>query len=791
MFAVLALIEAQDALGAMVALRLSSVDLPEACHLAGEQWFPELGELPQLAYDFFGGGFDGQIGAPQATFAVDSEGLSQLAAARFADARVRLWAGDLEGNAANPGTAIGPLDLMFDGLITGEPVRGEDGVLRFTASVDDAWMDEPLLPLFAGTGGLEGPDELEGQAKPLALGDLRFAAGVQIDRVENVWMVSHAGFDGMSVVYDRVARLGASAGDQADLAALIAATIAPGSWATAKAAGLTRLGAPGDGKVSFDLTGDNAGAGGLALRAGAMIARVAQLAGGTVDSASLTALDVARPYDLALQLLAQTTARTVIQQLADSVGAVAFTRWTGGLAVHALGFGAAVADLAADGTSALTVIAVEEREKASPAWRIATDAEPTWQLHDDAEVATEFTWRGPWNADRVYRIDDLVTMPDGSAWVYFNGTASAGNVPGAGSAYWSLFGPGGGNTTTVAAAFPDIDASNVGDIYIAPDKTVYVLTESRVVIDGFYPVIEGFVPVLRGWERTDTQPVISAGETANWSGVIDDDGNLPEDSADVTRAVTGAADIVLDYDSSGALASPLPVQSAYKVQAAGGGDITSGVTWLTATQLASGQTTADVWDGTVPSIGASGILAINSGLKIAEAIVRVTATVNGVAIPAFSVKVRKVVAAPASGGGGSGDFASASLSGALINSGTFVQVGATLSVTTTDGTVDLTAASLSVVPAATPTGSVNVEAKWQHETSPSTWADIGAVANSDPDPLASVDSEGFPEITSGAITINRQATSIPTGSAQNFRLVARNSTGTRNHSFFGTISAQG
>jgi hypothetical protein len=433
-------IDAQDASGAALPLRLVSHDVPELGHYDGQQWEPALAELPSFALDFFGGGFQGQVTAPTTGFAAATIGLAAFSAsasarARFADARVRVWVGTF------PATGM---VLRFDGRMTGEPeVDDATRIARFTAAVNDSWADDPLLDLFAGTGGIEGPADLTGQPKPLVLGNARFCGGVIIDSVDNVWMVSNGAIQAVNAVFDRLASLGASAGDHADLAALLAATIPNGSWATCLAQGLVRLGAPPDGRVSFHVSGSNSGTGGYVRRAGAIIRRIAELAGGTVNAASLTALDAARPYNLGLQLREQVTPRDIIAQIADSVGAVAGVSLTGELFAQALSIGSSGEALNADGTSPLRVAAVEELAKSAPNWRLATEAELTFEVHSADEAAFSYRWQGEYSATRVYRLDDVVTGPDSAAWAYINATPAAGEAlpvwPTASNAHWRLF----------------------------------------------------------------------------------------------------------------------------------------------------------------------------------------------------------------------------------------------------------------------------------------------------------------------------------------------------------------
>lgn len=510
-------IDAQDALGALLSLGLVNLDVPELGHLGGEVWEPALIELPVFAMDFFGGGFSGQVTAPTASFAVATTGLPGFGAepalrARFADARVRVWVGDSRAEA---------MTLRFDGRLTGEPAIDDQArTARFDAAVQDSWADEPLLALFAGTGGIEGPADLTGQVKPLTLGNVLFAGGVLIDSVDNVWMVNDGPVEAVNAVFDRLASLGPSSGNYADLAALLAADIPNGSWATSLAQGLVRLGAPPDGRVSFHVSGSNAGAGGWVRRPGSMIRRIVDRAGGSADLASLTALDLARPFDLQLQLREQVTAREVIARIADSVAAVAGVSLTGQLFAQPLGIAAGGAELSADGSSAIAVLAVEELAKASPAWRLATEAELTAEVHSADEAAFSYRWQGEYSETRVYRMDDVVTGPDSAAWAYINAVPAAGEAlpvwPVTANAHWRLFqAPGGAGIT--------VDAGGVLTGIATPGVPV---DNGRVVLEGAEDARPGggnFVGQL--FSATDTGKVFrwteTEAETFEWELVSD------------------------------------------------------------------------------------------------------------------------------------------------------------------------------------------------------------------------------------------------------------------------------
>lgn len=413
--------------GADYPLFLASVDVPELCHLDGQAWESNIARLPTLSYDFFGGAFDGQIGAPQMSFTVSVDGIEGFFDRAYADARVRFWEGEV-------GDPFHLFTLVYDGLIAANPdVR--DGIASFTARTDAAWLDVPLLSLYEGTGGVEGDADKTGQVKPLVFGSVRFADAALIDAVNLIYQVHDGAVDDITATYDRVASLGTSSGDYASFSALEAATVPAGGWATCLALGLVRLGAPPDGRVAFDVEN------GTGLP-GAVIEAVAEVAGGEV---SLSNLDTECPYALQIQLGGQTTAREVIQSIADSIGAVAGMTWTGDLFVQPLAIDAdPVDELDAEGGSDIAVAEVSELTIAAPYWRLATEAERSFVVYALSEVASGYQFRGTYASATEYRVDDVVFAADGRAFAYINATPDSGNAPPAlpatSNSYWSLFG---------------------------------------------------------------------------------------------------------------------------------------------------------------------------------------------------------------------------------------------------------------------------------------------------------------------------------------------------------------
>lgn len=448
---VLLQIDAYDPVAAAaVTLYAASRDSDQMCHLNGQTWFPVIARLPVLRYDLFDGSFGRRIDAPSSGVQISTEPWPNFARYAFADARVRLWTG-------NVGDAWGSWTLRFDGRCTAQP-RVSDSIAELYFAVDDRWLDTPLLSTYAGTGGAEGAAAQKGMAKPLALGAPRFVSGVLIDQTNNVVQLSSVGLiEDVEVAFEGLSRFSASVGDYASYAALVAATIPAGRWATAKAVGMVRHGAPLAGKPAYHVKGDKAGPDAWARKPGQLIRRIALLSGGSgkISDASLNALDVARPWNVSLYVDQQTTARELIQRIAASVNAVAGVSWLGQLFVVPIGIGTPSATLAADGSALPPIGSPQQIDVAAPWWRLAQQSEISWGVHSLAEVqfTAELIDLGQYSDATTYREGNIVFQPsDGNSYIYTSTTPSSGNSPPNG-AYWSLYRAATSDNFLIADAF--------------------------------------------------------------------------------------------------------------------------------------------------------------------------------------------------------------------------------------------------------------------------------------------------------------------------------------------------
>ncbi|MES2157472.1 MAG: hypothetical protein V4512_06680 [Pseudomonadota bacterium] len=406
-------------------LRFASHDDARLCHLDGQVWWPAIAQLPTLRRDLFDGSFDaGSISSPSGDLTICIDALPALPALALHDSRARIWRGTL-------GAAFDLFELVFDGRVKEQPAI-KDGLARLSIAVDDSWLDQPLLATYAGTGGAEGPAAMQGQVKPLALGAPRFAPATLVDAVDSIYQISGYGqIQAVETAFERLNRFSAVYGDASNFASLKAADIPAGRWATSLAGGYVRFGAPPEGMLSFHVQGDVTG--GWSRLPGAIIARIATIAGGadrfaTVD---IAALNIARPWPLSIMVTDQTTARELIQRIAASINAVAYVDWLGILRVAPVGIGAPSLTMAADGSALPPVASIGQIAIAAPYWKIAQGAATTWQVHALSDIAftAPLNPRGPYDDAESYREGDMVTLANGSQWLFVGVTPLTGSAP--------------------------------------------------------------------------------------------------------------------------------------------------------------------------------------------------------------------------------------------------------------------------------------------------------------------------------------------------------------------------
>lgn len=438
--------------------------------LGGNVWEPAMVSAPVLRQSLFDGQFAAAPSPASASLPLAMETLKKT----WPDADSYAWAGAPVEIYTEEHTAAWPWTARFTGKVASYARQAQTMVL--SVAVDsEPFQADVLSASYAGTGGAEGGADLKGRAKPLVLGWALNVEPVLINAVDSVYQFSGYGaIEAVSTVFERGADYGASYGNYASYAALVAAAIPPGGWASCHAEGMIRLGAPAYGVITADLKG-HAISGTTPRRTGAFIDAICDLAGidpALVDASSLSALDTAVARNVNLVVSDQTTVLALAQRLALPCNAQAGIGIDGRLFVARVDFGAAQQfTLEAKGRAAPQVTDSREDTVSPPFWRIALGANRAWRVHTPEEIMfwAPLIDMGLWDAATIYREGNIVHLADESQWLYINTTPSAGNAPTTGSAYWAPLSGEGGISTERYPAPPPTDWA-IGSIYYDADN---------------------------------------------------------------------------------------------------------------------------------------------------------------------------------------------------------------------------------------------------------------------------------------------------------------------------------
>lgn len=140
---------------------------------------------------------------------------------------------------------------IFDGLVeTADSPTLDTIALHFQD--DNKRLEIPAQPnVYGGTGGIDGDANVKGKRKPVLLSRASNISPPLIDATNLVYQYHDGPSSTVHYVYDRGVGLPVNATpDYASYAALTAATVTPGRYATCLALGIFRLGAKPDGAVT-------------------------------------------------------------------------------------------------------------------------------------------------------------------------------------------------------------------------------------------------------------------------------------------------------------------------------------------------------------------------------------------------------------------------------------------------------------------------------------------------------------------------------------------------------------
>lgn len=505
---------------ARVTVRVCSSQDPDATGADDQIWWPAIVSQPVLSMNLFDGDFTSAVEPASGEMAIRLDVLRNSGA--FPRAARYDWSG--AGVTIYRLVAGAP---VFLAEMRVERFASEDDVLSVSMAVDKVWAEaDVLFNRYAGTTGAEGGADLKDQPKPWAFGRCLNVEPVFIDQIDNVWQVSGYGaVSAIPAVYERGASFGASIGNFASYAALIAADIPEGRWGTCLAEGMFRLGAPPAGVITCDVDGDTTS--GFLRRTGAIISEIARRMGVTakINATSLAALDTAVARNVNIVISQQVSLLDLARAMAAPCNAVGGLALDGRLIMPRVAFGSEQFVIDAQGRQMPPVLGVARQNTRPPYAEIRMGAAQSHRVHSFEEIAffADLIDRGLYDAGQTYREGNIVERVDKSRWVYVNPTASSGNAPPiwptTSNSFWANLSPPASEDPAISNG--SITINEDGEIDGIGDGNGTPVGNGQVVLEGAIDDRPGggnFIGQL--YSATDTREVFRWDGT-NWIGSAD------------------------------------------------------------------------------------------------------------------------------------------------------------------------------------------------------------------------------------------------------------------------------
>lgn len=274
---------------------------------------------------------------------------------------------------------------VFSGAV--EDFEFNDERIILTVRDNRIRMDQFLsVGTYAGTGNLEGGDDLAGQVKPLCFGKVLNVEPRLVDSVNLVYQVHDGSVLSIQLVRDGGVPL-TPGGDVPDITAV---TPSAGTYVTQLSGGYIKLGSTPAARITADVEGDNGA--GYVSTAGEIVKRIAKTRLAVspfdvseIDDGAFNQIDMAVPGSVGIYVTDQVTASEAADALIIPLGAY----WTFdrlGLLTGGVFVSPDESSIELDSTN----IDIEGPEKVSsipPAWRISVGYAPLGVVQGEDELA--------------------------------------------------------------------------------------------------------------------------------------------------------------------------------------------------------------------------------------------------------------------------------------------------------------------------------------------------------------------------------------------------------------------
>lgn len=274
----------------------------------------------------------------------------------------------------------------------------------------------------------------------------------------------------------------------------------------------------------------------------------------------------------------------------------------------------------------------------------------------------------------------------------------------------------------------------------------------------------------------------STGELRRWNGTAWGDA-LVDLTGVAVPSLDQVASVAFAADYLGVLSAGQLPKNINVIRRRGGVDVSSSTTWSIVSQTGI--------SGATVTVSSSGIVTIPTGVTIGtSSTIEVRSVRDGTTLDAKIGVTRNDAAPPSTGSSG----------GTTVSDSTFTSVSGTSFVAISDlmtvktgsaGEVQFSAALTTTADSATPTGTFDVEMKWQYRTVGGSFADVATAVSSDPDTQVYFDGDYFTD--DGFVNSSPTKTGLSASTDYEVQLFARRTTSspTKTVYFIGTASAVG
>lgn len=361
-----------------VTLRLASLDADNIAVTAqGFNWTPCINLLPKQSVSLSNDGLLGnmEISRGDVGFIVSNQFNNTVwPTYKWGGAFARIWVG-------LKGAPFSEYAKYFEGKVSTLERTGNEA--KFALLGAEADLTSTILSLeYLGTGGIEGPANLKGVAKPRAYGNPRSIEPVEIDPINLVYQVHAYGAVSSITPYEYGSPLlpAQNKGNVATYAALIGMALLPGEYATCLAQGLFRFGGTPTPKITADITmpsGNNLSdiAEAMLLDAGVNVAFIGDFSAFDTVQTNFYITQETQVLDALFQLFRDAGGYV----FPDSNGV-----WQCGRFYNST---KTALPLKADRSSFPVLLDWKEAPTQSPVWRVRYGFDRCWGVHSDSDAS--------------------------------------------------------------------------------------------------------------------------------------------------------------------------------------------------------------------------------------------------------------------------------------------------------------------------------------------------------------------------------------------------------------------